>query len=89
LKRKDLRLLYVLGNGIDYSPGAAWTDTKLWAGHLAGWKRVAIVAGSDDLESAVTAFSWLVPGKVKLFEDDEVSEAKAWLVGITLDDDDD
>jgi hypothetical protein len=87
LKRRDLRLLYVLGREFEsYSSSAAWEDTKLWAKHLKGWERIAVVSDEDWLENSVKAFSWLMPGDVKVFETDEVNEAKAWLVGITLDD---
>lgn len=90
LAREDARLLYVLGRDFDsYSAGAAWEDTKLWAKHLKGWKRVAIVSDADWLEHAVKALGWLVPGDMKVFETDEMTEAKAWLVGLDLDDDDD
>jgi hypothetical protein len=88
LQRQDLRLLYVLGREFDsYSPGAAWEDTKLWAKNLKGWERVAIVSDADWLENAVKAFSWLMPGEMKVFETDEMREAKGWLVGLDLDDD--
>ena len=87
-QHRELRLLYVLADEFDgYSPGAMWQDTKLWAKHLKGWERVAIVSDKDWLENAVDAFGWLMPGKVKAFESDEMDEAKGWLVGIAVDDD--
>ncbi|NUR08448.1 MAG: STAS/SEC14 domain-containing protein [Nocardioidaceae bacterium] len=90
LARKDVRLLYVLGKEFDsYAPSAAWEDTKLWAGHLKGWKKVAVVSDADWLEHSVKAFAWLVPGDIKVFETDEVQEAKRWLVDLDDDDDDD
>jgi hypothetical protein len=88
LKRREVRLLYILGEEFDsFSRGAAWADTKLWAKNLKGWERVAVVSDADWLEHAVNAFGWLVPGEVKVFETDDLDEAKAWLVGIDLDDD--
>ena len=48
-------------------------------------ERLAIVSDVDWLENAVKAFGWLMPGKVKVFESDDVRDAKQWLVG--LDDD--
>ena len=87
LQRSDVRLMYVLGEDFDsYSPGAVWADTKLWAGHIKGWKKVAIVSDADWLENSVKAFQWLIPGDVKVFETDDVDDAKEWLAG--LDDDD-
>jgi SpoIIAA-like len=88
LQRREVRLLYILGHEFDkFSPGATLADTKLWAKNLKGWERVAVVSDADWLEHAVSVFGWLVPGDVKVFETDEVDEAKAWLVGIELDDD--
>ena len=82
LEKGDVRLLYVLPDDTSYSPGAMWADTKLWAGNLRGWNRVAIVSDADWLENAVKTFGWMMPGKVKVFDGDDVEEAKAWLVGI-------
>src|SRR4051812_30140712 len=77
------RLLYVLGQGFEsYSAGAMWADAKAWAQSLSGWERIAIVADSDWLEHAAKAVSWMVSGEVKVFERDEVRDAKIWLVGI-------
>jgi SpoIIAA-like len=87
LERGDVRLLYVLGDDFEsYAPGAVWADTRLWAGHLKGWKRIAIVSDADWLEHSVKAFGWLMPGKVKVFETDDVRDAKVWLVGLEDDD---
>jgi hypothetical protein len=83
-----VRLLYVLADGTSYSPGAVWADTKLWAGNLRGWKRVAVVSDADWLENAVKAFGWMMPGEVKVFDDDDVDDAKKWLVGGEDTDDD-
>ncbi|MGB0099519.1 MAG: STAS/SEC14 domain-containing protein [Nocardioides sp.] len=80
-ERGAVRLLYVLPDDTSYSPGAMWADTKLWAGNMRGWERIAIATDADWLENAVKAFGWLMPGEVKLFDDDEVREAKAWLAG--------
>jgi SpoIIAA-like len=88
VERNDVRLLYVLGTEFDsYAPGAVWADTKLWAGHLKAWKKVAIVSDADWLEHGAKVFGWLVPGEVRVFEADDVDDAKEWLA--VLDDDDD
>jgi SpoIIAA-like len=90
LERGVVRLLYVLGKEFDsYSAGALWADTKLLAGNRKAWKKVAIVSDADWLENSVKAFGWLMPGEVKVFETDEVHDAKEWLVGLDDDDDDD
>ena len=90
LERGDVRLLYVLGKDFDsYSAGALWADTKMVAGNRKAWKKVAIVSDADWLENSIKAFGWLMPGEVKVFETDEVHDAKEWLVGLDDDDDDD
>jgi SpoIIAA-like len=87
LEKGKVRLLYVLPEGFSYSPGAVWADSKLWFKDLKSWERVAIVSDADWLENAVEAFGWMMPGEIKVFESDEVRDAKAWLVGIDDDDD--
>jgi len=82
MERGQVRLLYVLDDEFEYSAGAVLADTKMWFKHLKGWERVAIVSDADWLENAIKAFGWMMPGEVKVFEPDDVRDAKAWLVGI-------
>jgi hypothetical protein len=86
LEQGRVRLLYVLEEGFQYSPGAVWADTKLWGRSLGNVERIAIVSDADWLENSVKAFGWMMPGQVRVFEPDDVDDAKEWLVG--LDDDD-
>ena len=82
LEQGDVRLMYVLGKDFEsYALSGIWADTKLWAGHLRGWQRVAIVSDADWIENAVKAFAWMMPGEVKVFETDDVDDAKEWLAG--------
>lgn len=85
-----VRLLYVLGDDFEsYSPGAMWSDTRLLSGHLKGWERIAVATDVDWVEHAVKAFGWLLPGKVKVFDDDEQEDARRWLAAEGEDSDDD
>jgi hypothetical protein len=80
LTTKDVRLLYVLGEDFDaYSAGAMWADTKLWAEHMKGWQKIAVVTTHRWIHDAVKAFSWLMPGEVRIYQPDELDAAKAWL----------
>jgi hypothetical protein len=45
------------------------------------------VSDADWIEHSLHTLGWMVPGDIKVFETDELHEAKMWLVG--LDDDDD
>ena len=85
MEQGKVRLMCVLEDEVGYKPGAVWADTKKWLKNLKGLERVAIVSDADWLENAVKAFGWLMPGEVKVFEPDDVRDAKQWLVG--LDDD--
>ena len=78
LQRGQVKLLYVLEKDFSYSAGAAWEDTKLWARHLTGWQKVAVVSDAEWLES-IRAFGWLMPGEIRVFELDDVDEAQEWL----------
>ena len=35
---------------------------------------------ADWLENSIKALGWMMPGEIKVFDDDEADEAKAWLV---------
>lgn len=74
-----VRLLYVVADDTTFTAGAAFADAKLGLRHLKGWERVAVVTDEDWLENSIKAFGWMMPGEVKVFDDDEVDEAKAWL----------
>jgi hypothetical protein len=79
LESGGVRLLYVVAEDTKFTAGAAFQDAKLGLGHLKGWERVAVVTDEDWLENSIKAFGWLMPGEVKVFDDDEVDEATAWL----------
>ena len=81
LERKDARIMYVLGDDFEsYAPGAIWQDIKLGTSNLRNWKRIAVVTDADWLENSIKALGWMMPGEIKVFDDDEADEAKAWLV---------
>jgi hypothetical protein len=81
LEQGPVRLLYVLGEDFEsYSPGTMLSDTRLWAGHRDSWERVAVVTDVDWVENGIKAFSWLMHGKIRVFDEDDVDKAKLWLV---------
>jgi len=81
LASKDARIMYVLGDDFEsYAPGAIWQDIKLGTSNLRNWKRIAVVTDADWLENSIKALGWMMPGEIKVFDDDEADEAKAWLV---------
>ena len=79
LARGGVRLLYVLDEHTTFSPGAMFSDAKLAVGHLKGWERLAVVSDADWLENSLKAFGWMMPGELKVFNNDEIVEATGWL----------
>jgi hypothetical protein len=79
---EQLRFLYVLGEEFDgWSMGALWQDTKLGIKSARDWEKIAIVSDSDAVHHAVKAFGWMIPGEVRVFDDDELDDAKEWVAG--------
>ena len=77
---EKLRFLYVLGDEFDgWSMGALWEDTKLGLESARAWEKIAIVSDSDTVHHAVKALGWMIPGDVKVFDDDELDDAKEWV----------
>jgi hypothetical protein len=69
--------------GLDLS--ALWEDLKAAGSvglkHRASWDRLAVVTDKDWMRHAISAFGWLSPGELRVFEPDELDEAKAWTGG--------
>jgi hypothetical protein len=78
-ERGGVRLLYVLAEHTTFTAGAAFADARLGLGHFRSWERIAVVSDADWLENSIKAFGWMMPGEVKVFDDDEVDEATEWL----------
>ncbi len=63
-----IRFLYVLGDEFDgYSGGAMWEDTKVGVSQWSKWEKIALVTDHTVYEDGVKAFSWMVPGEIKVF----------------------
>jgi len=81
LKQKGkLRLLYQVEpdfSGID--PGAVWDDFKEGMEHLLRWERIAVVTDVDWIRHTMHAFSFVIPGKVRVFPLAETAAAREWI----------
>lgn len=79
-KHKKARLLYVFGDDFEgYTGGAAWEDAKVGMKHLTSFERVAVVTDVDWIEKMVKAFGFALPGEVRVFDDDDLDEARLWV----------
>jgi hypothetical protein len=81
LARGGVRLLYVVDKHTKFSAGALFADAKFGVGHLKGWVRLAVVTDADWLENSIRAFGWMMPGEVRMFDDDDLDKATSWLAG--------
>ena len=78
-QHRKVRLLYVIGDGFTgYTGGAAWEDAKVGMKHLTAFERVAIVTDVDWIGNMVKAFGFVMPGEVRVFDDD-IGEARRWI----------
>ena len=80
----EVRCLCQLGPGFEgYEAGAVWEDLKTGArfgvGHLSAWKRIALVTDVDWVRHMSALFGWMTPGEMKLFELDQLAQAKVWV----------
>ena len=79
-EKGKIRLLLVTSDDLEgYTGGAAWQDAKMGVEHFTSFEKVAVVTDSDRLEKAVKTLGWLMPGEVKVFDDDEQDDAVKWL----------
>jgi hypothetical protein len=68
-------------HGLD--SGALWQDLQAAGSvglkHRSSWERMALVTDKDWVRHGASAFGWLAPGELRLFEQSEGEEARAWL----------
>jgi hypothetical protein len=63
--------------------GALWEDLRA-AGSVglkqrAAWQKFALVTEKDWVRHGVSAFGWISPGELRVFDDGEREQAVAWL----------
>jgi hypothetical protein len=75
-----VRMLYVLGpHGREVDGDAMGADLGFRARHASSFERVAVVSDEDWMRPALSALSFLMPGKAKAFRTTELPSAKRWL----------
>jgi len=78
--RSQVRLLCLLGpEAVDVERDALAADTGFRARQATSFERVAVVSDEDWTRPALRALSFLLPGRAKGFQVDELAAAKAWL----------
>ena len=85
LERGDkLRILIELPDafhGLD--TGALWEDLKAAGSvglkHRSAWQRMAVVTDKDWVRNGISAFGWMSPGELRVFEGGELEQAATWV----------
>jgi hypothetical protein len=79
-QHKKIRFLYHLGDDfLGFTTKAIWDDAKVGIQHLASWDRVAVVTDLEWIRTAIKALDFVMPGHVKVFDNNELLEARQWL----------
>jgi hypothetical protein len=77
-----ISLLYHLGNGFTgFEAEAMWDDAKVGLHYLTAWHRIAVVSDVDWIRRFVKIFGFTMPGHVKIFSNNRLAEARAWVSG--------
>jgi hypothetical protein len=80
---EPIKLLYVMAEDTDYSPGAAVRDMKtgatLGVPQLSAWRKTALVSDAEWVKPVTHAFGWMMPGDFRAFPASEIDAAKSWL----------
>lgn len=80
-KNAKIRLLYHLGEDFEnYELAAIWEDIKMGIQHYTAWEKVAIITDVGWVRNMSIFFGHIIPGQVKVFNNNELEEAKQWVV---------
>jgi hypothetical protein len=80
-KNAKIRLLFHLGDDFEnYELAAMWEDAKMGLQHYSAWEKAAIITNVGWVRNMSRFFGYMIPGKVKVFSNNELEEAKKWVV---------
>jgi hypothetical protein len=79
-RQQKVRFLYHLGPEFTgFEVAAMWDDAKLGLKHFSGWEKMAVVSDVAWVRAAIEAFGLALPGRVRVFHESELAEAKRWV----------
>ncbi len=79
-----LNIYFELGEDFDgLALGALWEDMKAAGSvglkHRSAWQRMALVTDKDWIRHGAAAFGPLAPGELRLFDPEDIAQARAWI----------
>jgi len=79
-RNAKIRLLYHLGDDFEnYELAAMWEDAKMGLQHYSAWEKAAIITDVGWVRNMSRFIYYIIPGQVKVFSNNELEEAKAWV----------
>lgn len=76
---EKISVVYVLADRFTgYTGPAMVEDAVVGTEHWRRWERLAVVTNTDWVRHAVHAFSWMLPGRIRIFPDSERAAALHW-----------
>jgi hypothetical protein len=79
-KYGKIRMLYRLDPAFEkFTHQALLKDAKVGTRHFTSFEKIAVVSDVDWMNSAVEIFKYVIPGPVKTYRNEELSEARAWI----------
>jgi hypothetical protein len=80
VRNNRIRVLYQLGQDFSgFTVEAMWDDAKVGIRHLTAFEKIAVVSNVTWIITAVKIFAFVIPCPVKIFPNEQLSEAKAWV----------
>ena len=80
-RHKKIRVLYQLGPDFSgFTTEAMWDDAKVGIRHITAFEKIAVVSDVDWIAAAVKIFAFVIPCPVKVFNNEELPKAKAWVI---------
>ena len=77
---EKIRILYHLDEDLSgFTAGAMWDDAKVGIRHLSAFEKMAFVTDAKWIVGAVKVFALVIPCPVKIFSNDQLSDAKVWV----------
>ncbi len=74
-----LRFVFEIGSEFDrFTADAAWDDMALEFAHFRDWQRCALVTDVDWVRHSAKALGWLMGGRLRVFDIDELKAALEW-----------
>ncbi len=79
-QRATLSLLYHLAEDFSgFEAEAIWDDTRVGLRHFTAWEKIAVVTDVDWIRKAANVFGLLRPGRVRVFTNAQLAEAREWV----------